>query len=707
MDAAGNLKSLSPPFFRDRTPPMLTVLEPADAQTFGVGVPLSIQGSYVELFPDSLTIELIPEPDGSAILLTELDQGELTSGTFCHTQDLASFPEGLYTLRLTMVDQVQHQAARNVSVILDQSPPTVIIESFSGGGFLTDPVSISGTVDDLCLDHYSLSVAPIVGGVVGQYAEIFRGFESISNSELFFWSVLPPDGEYRIRLDADDCAGQSSFVETDVAIDQNPPQPPENTTAVITHHGSPPNRTSRVNLTWDPVQSPDLAGYLVFRNQQLLTPESLTGTSFIDDPVLDGSWCYLLKSVDLAGNESDYSACLNVFLDTTAPTPQIFSPASGEPVGGVVQISGSVFDDALALWSLMVGQGAQPSAWTTLATSNEIVSFGVLGEWVTSTLPEGTYLILLQASDQYGNQGESSVEVQVENQPPQKPAKPTVQEYATYLRVSWAANPEPDLDHYRVYRNGSFVATKPYSSFNDFNLPDGTYVYQVMAVDEAGNRSQISDESDPHYLDRHPPHVSWVMPEDGIRFDSDLNLEVTTGDQDLLSVLFQYKLGGDPTWIDIVTDGAVPWSTIWETGLLADGDYQLVATATDQNAQVDPSPSIILVTKGDIEAPAPVDITSVTIHGQEISIEWNPGLEGDLQLYRIYRNLALVGDTPFPQTTFLESDVPIGQWNYSVTAGAHARTHRCFAGKCPWGGASRIRHHRSGMEHNGCWHDDS
>lgn len=668
MDAAGNTASESSLFFRDRTPPALNVTEPVSGQTFGVGDSLHVQGTFVELFPEGLVLELVRQPDGEPTLLEEFEAAQLTSASFAHMSDLSGFPEGEYVLRVTMQDQVAHQAVKNIPVFLNQSPPVVFIDSFAGGGFLTAPVSIQGTADDLCLDHYVLSVAPIMDGVIGGFIEFFRGFVVVSNSELYFWSVLPADGAYRLRLEASDCAGQNSLFETDVVIDQNPPPPPQNLTALITQHGTPPDRTSRVNLTWDPVTSPDLAGYQVFRNQVLMTPENLTGTSFVDDPVIDGSWSYSAKSVDLAGNHSSSSDGLNILLDTTAPTPQIFSPISGSSVGGVVQISGSVFDQALAVWSLSVGAGTQPTNWTLLATSNENVSFGVLGEWVTSSFPEGAYLILLQASDQFGNQGETSIEVQVENQPPQKPAPPTIQETATSLRVSWTANPEPDIDHYRIYRNGAFIDTEDVIVYFDRNLPDGSYFYQIMAVDHAGNRSPISDASDPYYLDRHPPHMSWVTPENGLRFDADLNLEVTTADQDLLSVLFQFRVSGESTWTDILTDGAAPWNAAWSTGSLSDGDYDLRAVATDQNAQADPSPTVIMVTKGDIDPPAAVDVTSVAIQGHQVTIQWNPGPEGDLQLYRVYRDQLLAGEVAVPMTTFEESDVPIGQWTYCVTA---------------------------------------
>ena len=67
---------------------------------------------------------------------------------------------------------------------------------------------------------------------------------------------------------------------------------------------------SLVRLVWDPVSSPDLAGYLVFRAEGdapavQLTREALKDPFFTDETVRTGArYRYTVRSVDLAGNRS-------------------------------------------------------------------------------------------------------------------------------------------------------------------------------------------------------------------------------------------------------------------------------------------------------------------------------------------------------------------------------------------------------------------
>jgi len=69
-----------------------------------------------------------------------------------------------------------------------------------------------------------------------------------------------------------------------------------------------------VRLVWDPVEAPDLAGYVLFRAEAggpptRLNKELITDTSFTDESVTQGRrYRYTVRAVDSTGNESPPSA---------------------------------------------------------------------------------------------------------------------------------------------------------------------------------------------------------------------------------------------------------------------------------------------------------------------------------------------------------------------------------------------------------------
>ena len=81
-----------------------------------------------------------------------------------------------------------------------------------------------------------------------------------------------------------------------------------------------------MTLTWKANTEPDLAGYFLYRNDQLanvsgivigdLKPYLVGGTTYLDKALPDGKFKYYLIAVDLAGNMSDPSNTLEVEIDT-------------------------------------------------------------------------------------------------------------------------------------------------------------------------------------------------------------------------------------------------------------------------------------------------------------------------------------------------------------------------------------------------------
>jgi fibronectin type 3 domain-containing protein len=88
--------------------------------------------------------------------------------------------------------------------------------------------------------------------------------------------------------------------------------------------------------------------------------------------------------------------------------------------------------------------------------------------------------------------------------PPSGPTGVSIAAAPGRLAIFFAANPEPDIAGYLIYRSTDPNAPKPWTlltpalltrtTFADENVDPGkAYHYYVVAVDTAGNRSQPSE----------------------------------------------------------------------------------------------------------------------------------------------------------------------------------------------------------------------
>jgi len=77
--------------------------------------------------------------------------------------------------------------------------------------------------------------------------------------------------------------------------------------------------------------------------------------------------------------------------------------------------------------------------------------------------------------------------------PPAAPSGLTATPGDGHVALDWSDNSEADLAGYRVYRDGSKIASPTSSSYDDTGLTNGTsHSYQVSAIDKAGNESPKS-----------------------------------------------------------------------------------------------------------------------------------------------------------------------------------------------------------------------
>jgi chitodextrinase len=165
-------------------------------------------------------------------------------------------------------------------------------------------------------------------------------------------------------------------------------------------------------------------------------------------------------------------------------------------VTGTTTVSGSASDDVgVTSASLLVDGKVVASA----AAATGAVGF----TWDTSTVPDGTHTVALQATDAAANIGTStSAQVTVRNavtvadtSPPTAPTNLTATLSGGTVKLTWdGSSDNVAVTGYTVYRGGVAVAISTSTSYTDLTPPQGTSSsYTVKATDAAGNLSGVSN----------------------------------------------------------------------------------------------------------------------------------------------------------------------------------------------------------------------
>lgn len=200
------------------------------------------------------------------------------------------------------------------------------------------------------------------------------------------------------------------------------------------------------------------------------------------------NYTYTVTARDAEGNTSGTSAPATVFAaDTTAPT----TPAALTAVAASatqVNLRWTASTDDVAVTQYLVFRGGVQIGTSTSPSFSD-----------TNARPATNYSYTVGASDAAGNISAKSniatVTTPADTQAPAAPSGLAVIRIESDLRVSWQASwDNVAVVGYRVYRDGSQVATVTGTNFTDTNVKRGkTYRYTVRAYDAAGNVGAASD----------------------------------------------------------------------------------------------------------------------------------------------------------------------------------------------------------------------
>ncbi|NOX17330.1 MAG: hypothetical protein GXO87_03500 [Chlorobi bacterium] len=264
-----------------------------------------------------------------------------------------------------------------------------------------------------------------------------------------------------------------------------------------------------VVLTWNMSAELDAAGYNIYRSTGLskkfkkITSETIP----VDKPAfLDSTasasvqYFYSVTALDTAGNESKRSNPIEGYLKDTTP-PEAPGDVTFEIENNIVKLNWKKSSsEDIKGYFVYRGHSEEKTMRITPLTIAE-TAYADSGYKKTGFPYGGSFIYKISAVDSAGNEsGKISVPVKVpDEEPPLIPSNfNLINKKGLYVEVLVSSSPSLDAEKYLIFKSEpgkkNNLLTKsneaPFS-FRDTSVVKGkTYVYSVVVVDTAGNKSE-------------------------------------------------------------------------------------------------------------------------------------------------------------------------------------------------------------------------
>ena len=332
------------------------------------------------------------------------------------------------------------------------------------------------------------------------------------SSSMSYADVNAPSGTWYYKVIATDGSGNASGASTAAQLvvpDLVAPSVPAGLTATV-GVGS-----SDVVLSWQPAtDNVAVSGYRVYRGDSasfvaddttkiadVATVAGATSYAYTDAGRPTGTSYYQVIAVDSSGNASAPAASVaGVVPDTAAPSTPIGVTAVVN-AAQQVQVTWTASTDNVGVDTYVVYRGA---ASDFVPADTNRVGFST-GTSYTETAPAGNWYYRIVAVDAAGNASPASVAaaaVVTDTTAPTVPTQVQATASGSTVNVTWSASSDNEaVTGYRVYRGtasdfttstGTLVASVAGTQAADAGVADGSYYYRVLAVDAAGNTSDLS-----------------------------------------------------------------------------------------------------------------------------------------------------------------------------------------------------------------------
>lgn len=341
---------------------------------------------------------------------------------------------------------------------------------------------------------------------------------------------------------------------------------------------------------------------------------------------------------------------INQIEDIYPPVIHSVSPDGGR-YRGTVGINVSAGDnrglESLRLLVTVDG-GATWTEHATLYCGGE-QSLSTVLDLNTALFRDGWLDFKVVARDVSGLEAESgTLAILGDNTPPAVPSGVAVTPALDKITIAWAANSEPDLKSYTLFRaeteGGPYTALLSGAgrTYTDTNVEiKKTYYYYLQAADDLGNISAMSEAFPAQTLpDTEAPIVVGITPANGSWMTGVQNVTVTAQDNfRLLSIELQTSPDDGKTWVksmELPTSPGTYASKTFEFNSKAFGDGPLTLRAIAYDTWGNPSDGYpIRYYQVDNTPPAKVEGFSFESTTTAITLRWNDVPDQDLAHFRL------------------------------------------------------------------------
>lgn len=548
--------------------------------------------------------------------------------------------EGNYHYTIKAVDYAGNESkfSNEVTIEIDLTGPNVRLRTPQDRARVSGLVDVKGTAVSLAdFKDYKLYIGR--GALPSAWTLIRTSPVAETYGVLAQWDTigLVEDEEYVIKLEAADINGNISIHQIAVTVDNRPPAAPVLLTALPS--------VSDVQVSWNSNTESDLAGYLLYRNAQLvnvpgilvkdLKPYLIATTAYSDKGLPDGTYKYSLTAMDGAGNTSNQSNTLEVTIDTRPPHATISDPADLSKFDKKIIVKAESQDTDISSIQFQYQKAAEPG-WINLGSSVSLPPYVTHFDPAALGLTLGNYQLRAVATDKGGKTDlfpSYRTVIYIDITPPEQVINLTASVIGKDVTLTWSPVKAADLDGYAIYMISGNSRTKlnvllsKETVYHDNGLYDGSYVYEVIAVDTIGNEGKPSNRASatiytPILVQPFTPTARKVLQATGNNTEANITVQIfadTESGPELRGATSSDEVGNFTA--DVT---------------LALGENRITAKAHDSAGNIGNVSDMVVIIYN--EQPLPPTGLQASVAGFNVSLVWNANAEADISGYNLYRD---------------------------------------------------------------------